>query len=599
MKRGGTRNFSIIAHIDHGKSTLADRILELTGALSEREMREQVLDTMELERERGITIKAQTASLNYRAPDGKEYLLNLIDTPGHVDFSYEVSKSLQACEGVLLLVDATQGIEAQTLANAHLAVEQGLEIIPVINKIDLPSADVEGVKRQMEDALGLDASETLAVSAKEGWGVEEVLEAIVERIPAPQGDEEAPLKALVVDSRFDPYRGAVVLIRVFEGKVDAGAKIIMASTQKEYEVSEVGVFTPRMEEASSLAAGEVGYLIAGIKQVKDTRIGDTVTEPRRPTDAPLPGFKEAKPMVFCGLYPVDNGQYDELKDALDKLWLNDSSFHYEAETSSALGFGFRCGFLGMLHMEIVRERLEREYDLELINTAPTVVYQVLKTDGSVLSVDNPSKLPHLSSTSAIEEPYVNATLILPDKFLGPILQLAQNRRGVHKGMDYLDTSKALLRYEFPLNEIIVDFYDKLKSLSKGYASLDYEPVGYRRSDLVKLDILINGEPVDSLSLIVHRDKAYHKGKQLITRLREVIPRQLFEVVVQAAIGNKIIARESVSPLRKNVTAKCYGGDVTRKRKLLERQKEGKKRMKSVGRVEVPQEAFTAVLKLED
>ncbi len=599
MKRGGTRNFSIIAHIDHGKSTLADRILERTGALSEREMREQVLDTMELERERGITIKAQMASLNYRAPDEKEYLLNLIDTPGHVDFSYEVSKSLQACEGVLLLVDATQGIEAQTLANAYLAVEQGLEIIPVINKIDLPSADVEGVKRQMEDALGLDASEALAVSAKEGWGVEEVLEAIIDRIPAPQGDEEAPLKALVVDSRFDSYRGAVVLIRVFEGKVDAGAKIKMASTQKEYEVSEVGVFTPRMEEASSLAAGEVGYLIAGIKQVKDTRIGDTVTEVGRPADATLPGFEEVKPMVFCGLYPVDNGQYEELKDALDKLWLNDSSFHYEAETSNALGFGFRCGFLGMLHMEIVRERLEREYDLELINTAPTVVYQVLKTDGSVVSVDNPSKLPHLSSTSAIEEPYVDATLILPDKFLGPILQLAQNRRGVHKGMDYLDTSKVLLRYQFPLNEIIVDFYDKLKSLSRGYASLDYEPVGYRKSNLVKLDILINGEPVDSLSLIVHRDKAYHKGKQLITRLREVIPRQLFEVVVQAAIGNKIIARESVAPLRKNVTAKCYGGDVTRKRKLLEKQKEGKKRMKSVGRVEVPQEAFTAVLKLED
>jgi GTP-binding protein LepA len=599
MKPRNIRNFSIVAHIDHGKSTLADRLLELTGSINERDMREQVLDTMELERERGITIKAQTARMEYSTVDGRNYLLNLIDTPGHVDFSYEVSKSLQACEGVLLLVDATQGIEAQTLANAYLAVDQGLEIIPLINKIDLPSADIEGVKRQIEETLGLDASGALSISAKEGLGVEDVLKAVVERIPPPEGDEEAPLKALIVDSQFDPYRGAIVLLRVFEGRIEAGVKIRMVSTGREYEVSEVGFFTPRPRAASSLSAGEVGYMVAGIKQVKDTRIGDTITEARHPAETPLPGFKEVKPMVFCGLYPVDSGRYEELRDALDKLWLNDSSFHYEPETSNALGFGFRCGFLGMLQMEIIRERLEREYGLELINTAPTVVYRVKQSGGDMVTVDNPSRLPHPGAIAGIEEPYVKATIILPDKYLGPIMRLAQNKRGLHKGMDYLDGNKVVLNYELPLNEIIVDFYDKLKSCSRGYASLDYEHAGYRASDLVKLDILINGEPVDALSLIVHRDKAYPRGKQLINQLREVIPRQLFEVVIQAAIGNKVIARESVRPLRKNVTAKCYGGDVTRKRKLLERQKEGKKRMKSLGSVEIPQEAFMAVLKLED
>ncbi len=590
------RNFSIIAHIDHGKSTLADRLLEYTGALSAREMTEQVLDSMDLERERGITIKAHAVRLSYEADDGKDYILNLIDTPGHVDFSYEVSRSLASCEGALLVVDASQGVEAQTLANAHLASEHNLEMIPVINKIDLPSADTEKTKEQIEDAIGIDCSEAVLASAKEGIGTKEILEAIVKKIPPPSGVDERPLKALIFDSWFDNYQGVIVLVRVFEGKVRAGKKIKLMATEKFFEVAQVGIFTPKMEVADELSSGEVGYIIAGIKSVTDTRIGDTITDANNPVSEPCPGYKDIKPMVFCGFYPTVPHQYENLRDALNKLRLNDSSFNYEPETSIALGFGFRCGFLGLLHMEIIQERLEREFDLSLLSTAPTVVYKVTKTSGDVLYIENPALLPE--KYEMIEEPFVVTTIFVPKDFIGPILDLCQEKRGIQKSFTFIGRDRVKVEYELPLNEILWDFYDRLKSLSKGYASMDYEFLGYRESDLVKLNILLNGEVVDALSLIVHREKAYYKGRQLTEKLREVIPRQMYEVVIQASIGSKIIARESVRALRKDVIAKCYGGDITRKRKLLEKQKEGKRRMKQVGRVELPQEAFLAVLKLK-
>ena len=590
------RNFSIIADIDHGKSTLADRLLEYTGALSAREMTEQVLDSMDLERERGITIKAHAVRLSYEADDGKDYILNLIDTPGHVDFSYEVSRSLASCEGALLVVDASQGVEAQTLANAHLASEHNLEMIPVINKIDLPSADTEKTKEQIEDAIGIDCSEAVLASAKEGIGTKEILEAIVKKIPPPSGVDERPLKALIFDSWFDNYQGVIVLVRVFEGKVRAGKKIKLMATEKFFEVAQVGIFTPKMEVADELSSGEVGYIIAGIKSVTDTRIGDTITDANNPVSEPCPGYKDIKPMVFCGFYPTVPHQYENLRDALNKLRLNDSSFNYEPETSIALGFGFRCGFLGLLHMEIIQERLEREFDLSLLSTAPTVVYKVTKTSGDVLYIENPALLPE--KYEMIEEPFVVTTIFVPKDFIGPILDLCQEKRGIQKSFTFIGRDRVKVEYELPLNEILWDFYDRLKSLSKGYASMDYEFLGYRESDLVKLNILLNGEVVDALSLIVHREKAYYKGRQLTEKLREVIPRQMYEVVIQASIGSKIIARESVRALRKDVIAKCYGGDITRKRKLLEKQKEGKRRMKQVGRVELPQEAFLAVLKLK-
>lgn len=595
-KRELIRNFSIIAHIDHGKSTLADRLLEFTEAIPKRSMVEQVLDSMDLERERGITIKAHTATLNYKARDGKNYTLNLIDTPGHVDFSYEVSRSLAACEGCLLVVDATQGVEAQTIANAYLAMENNLEIIPVINKIDLPSADPGKVKREIEDILAIDCSEAILASAKEGIGTEEILEAIVKRIPPPKGSPDASLRALIFDSWYDNYQGVIVIVRVFDGVLKKGMKIRLMSNNKDFEVSEVGILTPKMKKTDELIAGEVGYVIAGIKNVSDTRIGDTITDSSRPAPSPLPGFKEIKPMVFCGLYPTDSEQYEDLKDALLKMRLNDSSFIFEPESSSALGFGFRCGFLGLLHMDIIKERLEREFGLSLISTAPTVIYRVTDEQDRVLYIDNPSKLPQRYKT--IEEPYVKVTIFMPQEFIGPILELCQEKRGEQKEFHYIGRDRVMVVYEMPLNEILWDFYDKLKSLSRGYASMDYEFTGYRASELVKLDILLNGEPVDALSLIIHKDRAYYRGRQVVEKLRETIPRQLFEVVIQAAIGSRIIARESIKPLRKNVLAKCYGGDVTRKKKLLEKQKEGKKRMKQVGKVEVPQEAFLSVLKVE-
>jgi GTP-binding protein LepA len=591
------RNFSIIAHVDHGKSTLADRLLEYTGALSSREMAAQVLDQMDLERERGITIKAHAVRLNYRAHDGQTYVLNLIDTPGHVDFSYEVSRSLAACEGALLVVDAAQGVEAQTVANAYLALEHELTLVPIINKIDLPNADPDRVKAQLRDVIGLDADVAILASAKEGIGTEAILEAIVQMLPPPQGRAEEPLKALTVDSWFDSYQGVIVLIRVFSGVVRRGMRIRLMATGKECEVTGLGVFTPKPYVVDELAAGEVGFLMAGLKQVSDTQVGDTITAVEQPAEAPLPGYKEVKPMVFCGLYPAEDSSYEDLRDALEKLRLNDSAFTFEPETSLALGFGFRCGFLGLLHMEIVQERLEREFDLTLVSTAPTVVYRVTKTDGLIVSVDNPAKLPPPQLIATIEEPYILGTILTPPEFLGAILQLAQEKRGIQRKLHYPEPKIALLTYDFPLNEMVFDFYDRLKSVSRGYASFDYEFVGYRVADLVKLDILINGEPVDALSSIIHREKAYFYGRDLAKKMREVIPRQLFEVAIQAAIGSRVIARETVAPLRKNVTAKCYGGDITRKRKLLEKQKEGKRRMKRVGRVEIPQEAFVAVLQV--
>jgi GTP-binding protein LepA len=591
------RNFSIIAHVDHGKSTLADRLLESTGALSSREMEAQVLDQMDLERERGITIKAHAVRLRYRAKDGQTYVLNLIDTPGHVDFSYEVSRSLAACEGALLVVDAAQGVEAQTVANAYLALEHDLTLVPIVNKIDLPNADPERVKTQLREVIGLDADDVILASAKAGIGTEEILEAIVNELPPPTGRAEEPLKALIVDSWFDPYQGVIVLIRVFTGVVRRGMRVRLMATDKECEVTGLGVFTPKPYAVDELTAGEVGFLMAGLKQVSDTQVGDTITAADRAADAPLPGYKEVKPMVFCGLYPADDSSYEDLRDALEKLRLNDSAFTFEPETSLALGFGFRCGFLGLLHMEIVQERVEREFDLTLISTAPTVVYRVTKTDGTVISVDNPAKLPPPQVIATVEEPYILGTILTPPEFLGAILQLAQEKRGVQRKLHYPEPKIALLTYEFPLNEMVFDFYDRLKSVSRGYASFDYDFMGYQAADLVKLDILINGEPVDALSSIIHRDKAYFYGRDLAKKMREVIPRQLFEVAIQAAIGSRVIARETVAPLRKNVTAKCYGGDITRKRKLLEKQKEGKKRMKRVGRVEIPQEAFVAVLQV--
>jgi len=590
------RNFSIIAHINHGKSTLADRLLESTGALSAREMTEQVLDSMDLERERGITIKAHAVRLLYKADDGKEYILNLIDTPGHVDFSYEVSRSLASCEGALLVVDASQGVEAQTLANAYLAVEHDLEMIPVINKIDLPAAEPEKTMEQIEDAIGLDCSEAILASAKEGIGTKEILEAIVKKIPPPTGDDDKPLKALLFDSWFDNYQGVIVLVRVFDGKIKAGEKIKLMATGNVFEVGQVGVFTPKMTPAEELSSGEVGYIIAGIKNVTDTKIGDTITDAEKSATEPCPGYKDIKPMVFCGLYPTIPHQYNNLRDALNKLRLNDSSFSYEPETSLALGFGFRCGFLGLLHMEIVQERLEREFNLSLLSTAPTVVYRVTKSDGEVIHIENPALLP--DKYEIIEEPFVLVTIFVPKDFIGPILDLCQEKRGTQKTFTFIGKDRIKVEYELPLNEILWDFYDRLKSISKGYASMDYEFIGFRESDLVKLNILINGEVVDALSLIVHKEKSYYKGRQLTEKLREIIPRQMYEVVIQAAIGSKIIARESVRAMRKDVLAKCYGGDITRKRKLLEKQKEGKKRMKQVGRIELPQEAFLAVLKVK-
>jgi GTP-binding protein LepA len=591
------RNFSVIAHIDHGKSTLADRFLEMTGALQPREMEAQVLDSMDLERERGITIKAHAVRLTYHGDDGLPYVLNLIDTPGHVDFSYEVTRSLAACEGALLLVDASQGVEAQTLANAYLAVDNNLEIIPVINKIDLPGAQPDEARRQIEDIVGLDASHAILASAKEGTGVHEILEAIVHRLPPPAGQPDAPLKALIFDSWYDAYRGVIILTRIIDGVLRTGMKIRLMAKGQEYEVEQVGVFSPKPTVADELGVGEVGFIFAGIKTVSDAQIGDTITEAARPTSEPFPGFKESKPMVFAGLYPVEGSEYPELRDALEKLRLNDASFFFEPETSAALGFGFRCGFLGLLHMEIVQERLEREFDMDLVTTAPGVLYRVTTTDGEVHEIDSPAKLPDPGRIDKFEEPVITAMVLTPSEHVGAILQLCQEKRGVQKGMEYLASDRVLITYELPFNEVVLDFYDRLKTLSRGYGSLDYHVTGYWESPLVKLDILVNGEPVDALSVIVHRDMAYQRGRALAAKMRELIPRQMFEVAIQAAVGSRIIARESVKALRKNVLAKCYGGDITRKRKLLEKQKEGKKRMKRVGRVEIPQEAFLAVLKV--
>jgi len=591
------RNFSVIAHIDHGKSTLADRFLELTGALQAREMEAQVLDAMDLERERGITIKAHPVRLNYTARSGDQYVLNLIDTPGHVDFSYEVTRSLAACEGALLLVDASQGVEAQTLANAYLAVENNLDIIPVINKIDLPGAQPDEARRQISEIVGLDGDHAILASAKTGAGVPEILEAIVERLPPPAGDPTAPLKALIFDSWYDPYRGVVIVVRMIDGLLEPGMKIRLMAEGRDYESLQVGIFTPKPIEASSLGVGEVGFLVANIKKISDAKIGDTITQADRPTKDPFPGFKELKPMVFAGLYPVEGHEYPELRDALEKLRLNDASFFYEPETSVALGFGFRCGFLGLLHMEIVQERLEREFDMELVTTAPGVLYRVTTTDGEVHEIDSPAKLPDAGRIKVIEEPVITAMVMTPAEHVGAILQLCQDKRGVQKKLEYTSSDRVLITYELPFNEVVLDFYDKLKTLSRGYASLDYHVTGYWPSPLVKLDILVNGDPVDALSVIVHRDMAYERGRALASKMRELIPRQMFEVAIQAAVGGRIIARESVKAMRKNVLAKCYGGDITRKRKLLEKQKEGKKRMKRVGKVEIPQEAFLAVLKM--
>ncbi|WLF29402.1 translation elongation factor 4 [Bacillus altitudinis] len=593
------RNFSIIAHIDHGKSTLADRILEKTAAITQREMKEQLLDSMDLERERGITIKLNSVQLKYQAKDGEEYIMHLIDTPGHVDFTYEVSRSLAACEGAILVVDAAQGIEAQTLANVYLALDNNLEILPIINKIDLPSAEPERVRQEIEDVIGLDASEAVLTSAKAGIGIEDILEQIVEKVPAPAGDPEAPLQALIFDSLYDAYRGVIAYIRIVEGTVKPGQKIKMMATGKEFEVLEVGVFTPKAMPTDELTVGDVGYLTAAIKNVGDTRVGDTITSAVSPAKEALPGYRKLNPMVYCGLYPIDTAKYNDLREALEKLELNDSSLQYEAETSQALGFGFRCGFLGMLHMEIIQERIEREFKIDLITTAPSVIYDVYMTDGEKIVVDNPSNLPDPQKIERIEEPYVKATMMVPNDYVGSVMELCQGKRGNFIDMQYLDANRVSIVYEIPLAEIVYEFFDQLKSNTKGYASFDYELIGYRPSTLVKMDIMLNGEKIDALSFIVHRDYAYERGKIIVEKLKELIPRQHFEVPVQAAIGQKIVARSTIKAMRKNVLAKCYGGDISRKRKLLEKQKEGKKRMKQVGSVEVPQEAFMAVLKMDD
>jgi len=597
MDRAHIRNFAIIAHIDHGKSTLSDRLLELTGALALREMQEQVLDAMDLERERGITIKAHAVRMKYTAKDGQEYQLNLIDTPGHVDFSYEVSRSLASCEGALLVVDASQGVEAQTLANAYLAINHGLEIIPVINKIDLPSADIPRAKEMIEQTVGLDTKDAMLVSAKSGLGVPELLEAIVKRLPPPKGDPENPLQALIFDSWFDPYRGVIVLARLFQGTLRKGMKVRLWWNGKTLDVETLGVLTPKPVEIDELVAGEVGFIVANNKTVSDTKIGDTITDDARPAIEPLPGFEELKPMVFAGLYTVDAHEHTALREALEKLRLNDSSFFFEPESSAALGFGFRCGFLGLLHMEIIQERLEREFGLELITTAPGVRYDITKTDGEKIQVDNPSRWPNQSEIAKIEEPVILATILTNEEYVGGILKLVEDKRGKQKGFEYVSASRVMLTYELPLNEIVLDFYDRLKTISRGYASLDYHLAGSWESPMVKLDILVAGDPVDALSIIVHRDFAYDRGRALVSKMRELIPRQMFEVAIQASIGAKIIARETVAAIRKNVLAKCYGGDISRKRKLLEKQKEGKKRMKRIGKVDIPQEAFLAVLKV--
>ncbi len=599
MNQSNIRNFSIIAHIDHGKSTLADRLLEATGALTERERSDQYLDKMDLERERGITIKAQAVRLPYKARDGKQYILNLIDTPGHVDFSYEVSRSLSACEGAMLVVDAAQGVEAQTLANVYMAIDQDLDIFPVINKIDLPSAEPERIRAEIEEIIGIDASEAIMASAKEGRGIDEILEAIVNKVPAPKGDPEAPLKALTFDSWYDSYQGVIVLIRVVEGTVKKGDKIKLMATKGVYEVQKVGAFSPHPLELPQLAAGEVGFLIAGIKVVEDAKVGDTITHQHRPAEQALPGYKEVKPMVFSGLYPIDSGDYDALRDALEKLRLNDAAFSFEPENSLALGFGFRCGFLGLLHMEIIQERLEREFDVDLITTAPTVVYKVTTTKGELLHVESANMLPDMQYIEKIEEPFVLASIHVPNEYVGAVLSLCIEKRGVQRELKYLTANRVMVVFELPLNEIVLDFFDRLKSITRGYASLDYEHLDFRFSRLVRLNVLINGDVVDALSLIVHQDKAQFRGRELVSKMKEFIPRQQYEVAIQAAIGNKVIARSTVKALRKDVTAKCYGGDITRKRKLLEKQKAGKKRMKQVGSVELPQDAFLAILKVKE
>ncbi|MGB4303945.1 MAG: translation elongation factor 4 [Syntrophomonadaceae bacterium] len=593
------RNFSIIAHIDHGKSTLADRLLQFTGALSDREMRDQFLDKMDLEREKGITIKLQPVRLNYRAADGEEYILNLIDTPGHVDFSYEVSRSLAACEGALLVVDASQGIEAQTLANVYMAMDLNLEIVGAVNKIDLPGAEPDRVKQEIEDVIGLDQNDIIPISAKMGIGIEDILEAIVKFIPPPQGDEQGPLQALIFDSYFDSYKGAISYIRIVSGQMKKGDIIRMMSSGKEYEVMELGVLSPHMQEVESLQAGEVGYMAAGIKNVSDTKVGDTITHADRPAAQPLPGYKEVKPMVYCGLYPLENNDYERLRDALDRLKLNDASLFYEPETSDALGFGFRCGFLGLLHLEIIRERLEREYDLSLLATAPSVIYKIVLTDNTEQYVSNPTHWPSSQKISQVLEPFVKASIMVPNEYVGAVMELCQDKRGIFVNMEYLSTQRVMITYKLPLAEILYDFFDALKSRTRGYASLDYELIGYETADLVKLDIMLNGEIVDALSMIVHSERAYYRARNVTDKLRRIIPRQMYEVVIQASIGSKIIARETIKAMRKDVLAKCYGGDITRKKKLLEKQKEGKKRMKQIGRVEVPKDAFLTVLQVSD
>lgn len=597
-KKKYIRNFSIVAHIDHGKSTLADRLLEKTGTLTEREMEQQVLDTMELEKERGITIKSQAARLIYKRVDGQEYILNLIDTPGHVDFTYEVSRSLAACEGAVLVVDATQGIQAQTLANCYLALDNDLEIVPVINKIDLPSARPDEIKQEIEDVIGIEAENAPLISAKTGLNIEDVLETIVENIPSPEGDEEAPLKALIFDSYYDSYKGVVCYIRLKDGKIKSGTKIKFMSTGKVYEITEVGVFTPALMPVKELSAGEVGYITASIKNVRDARVGDTVTYADNPTKEPLSGYKPAIPMVYSGIYPVDGAKYEELKEALEKLQINDAALAFEPETSVALGFGFRCGFLGLLHMEIIQERIEREFNLDIITTAPSVIYKVIKTDGEKIELTNPTNLPPMTEIDYMEEPVVKASIIAPTEYTGAIMELCQERRGKYIDMQYIEETRVVINYDIPLNEIVYDFFDTLKSKTRGYASLDYELKGYEQSKLVKLDILLNGETVDALSMIVPESRAYHRGRAIAEKLKEIIPRHMFEVPIQAAVGSKIIARETVKAMRKDVLAKCYGGDISRKKKLLEKQKEGKKRMRQLGSVEVPQEAFMAVLKVD-